>query len=291
LVKIEVTISDTLYSRLKKISELLDIEFDRILQLSLVDGGYYKYWGNIEKFIEDTSTILDSEDSTENIYTIKSDLKRQFNERSDIVSDINSLEQDFRNKFRHFKTDIEQHRAFLDFIDLLHSRQLIDSEEELLDDKVITEVQKTQEIDKEVAEEVPTSHKVERSYIKLLPRKYVPMLVLIAISDFLIIKLFQIFWSSFTFIQILQYNPVQLFPYFMIIIFASLLTGVLYRHYYNKFKASIPVRRESKEVRHFIRNFDSRNPRAYSRDPIVQIHNDIKRLQKLEREFRIKRKK
>ncbi len=291
MAKIDVIISDPLFARLQKISTLLDLEFDEVLELVLVDGGYYRYWVNINKFIEDTSDLIDSPDSTDNIYEIKIDLRQQFHERFEIISDIDSLESKFKEKFRHFKSDIEQHRTFLDFIDILHSEQIIEGEERTEVKEEPSDILSEQDIYSIPSTEnslAPDSEKFVLS-VKLLPKKYIPMLVLIAMADFFVIKLAQVFWPSFTFLDILHYNPLQFFPYFLLIIFTSLLTGVLYRHYYNRTKASIPVRREKKELRHFIKKFDSKNPRTYSKDPIIQIHNDIKRLQKLEREFRIKR--
>ena len=289
MTRIEAVISDQLYNRLQKISTLLDLEFDEVLELVLVDGGYYRYWVNIDKFIEDTSDLIDSPDSTDNIYEIKIDLRQQFHERFEIISDIYSLESKFKKKFRHFNSDIEQHRTFLDFIDILHSEHIIEVEESTDVKEISPVIQSEQDTYKTPAVEEPLAPDKYHFPIRLLPKKYIPMLVLIAIADFFVIKLAQLFWPSFTFLDILQYNPLQFFPYFLLIIFTTLLTGALYRHYYNRTKTRIPVRREKKELRHFIKEFDSQNPRTYSKDPIIQIHNDIKRLQKLEREFRIKR--
>ena len=290
MAKIETIISDPLFERLQKISELLDIEFEEILQLCLVDGGYYKYWLNIDKFIDDTSKLVDSPDSTDNIYDIKTDLKHQFHERFEIISDIDSLESKFKKKFRHFKSDIDQHRTFLDFIDILHSEHIIEVEEvSAVKEETLTPIQAGEGTYKTPTVEESLAPDRYHFPIRLLPKKYIPMLVLIAIADFFVIKLSQVFWPSFTFLDILQYNPFQFFPYFLLIIFTTLLKGALYRHYYNRTKMSIPLRREKKKLRHFIKRFDSKNPRTYSKDPIIQIHNDIKRLQKLEREFRIKR--
>lgn len=283
--KIEIVLSDSLLGRIEKISDLLDIDINKIINLCLTDGGYSRFWFPIAKLIDDIPDLLDDENETDKIYEIKQDLAKQFHERYEILKDIDSLERQFNKKFKQFSSDLEQHRAYLDFIDMVHTQtfieQIVIDEEEVKEIPAPEEQVITEEVPHKFREELAEPQKEQSALqFKLFPKKYIPMLILIAISNFLVIKLVQLFWSHFNIFDILAYYPINLIPYILVICFISLIIGVLYRHFYNKYQESIPFRIDTREYKTYVKEFKKQNPRTFSRDPIIQIQSDIKRLQK-----------
>jgi len=73
--------------------------------------------------------LVEEEDATETIHEITSKIRTQIQDRYDIVKDLKSLERKFRKKHKKFNSEVEEHRAFLDFIDLLHSQEVISTQE------------------------------------------------------------------------------------------------------------------------------------------------------------------
>lgn len=56
--------------------------------------------------------------------------------------------------------------------------------------------------------------------------------------------------------------------YEFIKILTSIIVGVTYRHYYNKYQASIPFRKESEEYKKYVKEFNRKNLRFLSEDPV-----------------------
>jgi hypothetical protein len=172
--KVEITLSDPLYYRIEKISDILEIDFNEIAQLCLVDGGYYRYWLHIDNILEDAANIVETEGSTDTMYNIKEELRQQLLDRIEIIKDIELVEDDFRKRVRKPTSDIQQHRAFLDFIDSLHSENIILSKYSQEPEKpapIIEEQVKKQR----AIEQVQEAKVIQTLSLKLLSKKYVPM--------------------------------------------------------------------------------------------------------------------
>ena len=279
--KLDITLPDVLYTRIREVANRLNIPEDDLLTLWLIDGGYYRYWTQFEKLCLDTPEILDKEDATNIIHENVSSMADQYRERLELLDDIEALEKDFQRTPRQFASEVEEHRAFLDFIEDLHTLQIIQAHEKELEEEEQPLPQEEPEV-VEPPKEMAVQKKAEFPF-KLFPKAYVPMLVFIAFSDFLVIKLIQVWWPSFTIGIILQYNVLQLLPYFLLILFTSLIVGATYRHYYKKYQANVSIRQDLEQYREYMREFNRLYPRTYSKDPVIQIQNENKRTQDLAR--------
>ena len=232
--KIEINLSEPLLERIQKISDVLDIDLNEIIHLCMIDGGISRYWLPIDKLLEDLSELLDREDATDNIHEIKINLAQQFHDRYDIIKDIESLEQKFKKKYKNFNSDLEQNRAFLDFIDTLHDEAVMTSEI-IEEPSVPVELPTPPEIPR-TPKEPSKAEGIKEFPIRLLRKKHVPLIVFAFFSTLLF---FWAIWPYFNFIHILTYTPAYISAYILLFIFSLLVFGGLYsicRYYFRKYQ-------------------------------------------------------
>lgn len=83
-----------------------------------------------------------------------------------------------------------------------------------------------------------------------------------------------------------MYTPAYISAYILLFIFSLLIFGGLYsicRHYFHKYEMNAPVRKDKRKYKKYVKEFDKQNPITPAKDPIIQIKNEIDRLQKLEK--------
>lgn len=253
--KVEVKIGKDILHRLKKVSEILDISLDKIINISLLDG-IFPLWIPYQKLLSDISD-KESLISEEDYQDVLDELSTQINSDFENIQELDSLEDKFETQypFGLFKDLQERRTEFIKFIRAYKEIEVEEVAQEPIQEKI--KVTPTKISEKEEEEEtIPSLFSRFKSFTKSQIDSHVDnlgdvfilgiFLILLGLINFFIFYSLYLTWPfMFDFRYIITtYVPwisvisiimvILLFP--IMILITGFIIGKLYYHFIKIFR-------------------------------------------------------